>query len=213
MSSKMHKLFNIKIVALFVILFSIVLLSVLYIFIIGRKNDYKIIFSSDTYTMYVGDKIRILYTIIPDDANSSIAWKVVDDSVIDISNDGEIYAKHIGKTKAIASIGTTTATCEVTVVKPIEEKTLSSAEQEFVNAILTVLDEFRNPQSVTVNSVRARDDGTGWDVEVTAENGFGGNSVESYYIDKNYIRKKSKNDVIHDAKYNLENINEAIKDK
>ena len=163
--------------------------------------------------MYVGDKIRILYTIIPDDANSSIAWKVVDDSVIDISNDGEIYAKHIGKTKAIASIGTTTATCEVTVVKPIEEKTLSSAEQEFVNAILTVLDEFRNPQSVTVNSVRDRDDGTGWDVEVTAENGFGGNSVESYYIDKNYIRKKSKNDVIHDAKYNLENINEAIKDK
>ena len=168
-------------------------------------NDYEIILASDIYTMIVGDKVEVLYTIVPADTNAVLSWDVVDEYVANINN-GVICANNAGETKIIASIGASTATSKVIVYER-----LSVDEQKFVEAMLTVLHEFRNPETVSVNAVRARSDGSGWDIEVTAQNGFGGNSIESYYIYKNYIRRKSNNDVIHDKSLNLENINRAIK--
>ena len=168
-------------------------------------NDYEIILASDIYTMNVGDKVEVLYTIVPADTNAVLSWDVVDEYVANINN-GVICANNAGETKIIASIGASTATSKVIVYER-----LSVDEQKFVEAMLTVLHEFRNPETVSVNAVRARSDGSGWDIEVTAQNGFGGNSIESYYIYKNYIRRKSNNDVIHDKSLNLENINRAIK--
>ena len=163
--------------------------------------------------MHVGDEIQILYTLVTNDSNVSLSWDVVDDNLLHVSEDGIIHANCAGETKVMASVGSSMSICTVTVLEQTKYEQLDPTEREFVDTLLTVLDEFRNPDTVSINAVRARRGGTGWDMEVTAQNGFGGNSIESYYLSNNYLRKKSKNDVIHDNTYNLKDINQAIRDK
>lgn len=125
--------------------------------------------------MYVGDEVQILYVLVSDNSNASLSWDVIYDNILDINADGIVHANYAGETKVIASVSSSMSTCTVTVLEQPKYEQLDLVEREFVDALFAVLDEFRNPDTGSISAVRTRRDGSGWDIEVTAQNGFDGN--------------------------------------
>ena len=96
--------------------------------------------------------------------------------------------KLIGQSEGKATIIATTengitAQCAVEVVPKSAYDQLNSSEKQFVTDILPIMSGFKNPASVRFNEVRKMLSGP-YLFEVSAQNGFGGNTVTTYFYDK-----------------------------
>lgn len=147
----------------------------------------QIVFADDN--MGITDRSvsnKIKYTLFPKDASDyGITWTSADESVATVNEKGEVRAKSVGKSVIIATTeNNITAQCSVEVVPRSAYDQLNSIEKLFVVDILPVVRNFKNPASVRFTSVKQLYAGC-YDFEVSAQNGFGGNTVTAYTYDKN----------------------------
>ena len=123
---------------------------------------------------------KIKYTLLPEDASDyGIKWTSADNSVASINENGLVTANVVGKTTIIATTENgVTAQCSLEVVSKSAYDQLSRHEKAFVNAILPIMSNFKNPASVRFTSIHGL--GDYWQFEASAQNGFGGNTLSSY---------------------------------
>ena len=147
----------------------------------------QIIFSSDTIEVTNGDTTVLKYTLLPQDASDyGITWTCTDESVLKIRDVDEV--KLIGQSEGKATIIATTengitAQCAVEVTPKSAYDQLNNSEKQFVTDILPIMSGFKNPSSVRFNTVKKMLTGP-YIFEVSAQNGFGGNTVTTYFYDK-----------------------------
>lgn len=147
----------------------------------------QIIFSSDSIEVENGDTTVLKYTLLPQDASDyGITWTCTDESVLKIRDVDEV--KLIGQSEGKATIIATTengvtAQCTVEVTPKSAYDQLNNSEKQFVTDILPIMNGFKNPSSVRFNTVKKMLIGS-YIFEVSAQNGFGGNTVTTYFYDK-----------------------------
>lgn len=147
----------------------------------------QIVFSSDMIQITNGDTSVLKYTLLPQDASDyGITWTCTDESVLKIRDVDQV--KLIGQSEGKATIIATTengvtAQCAVEVIPKSAYEQLNSNEKQFVDDILPIMSGFKNPASVRFNEVRKMLSGP-YLFEVSAQNGFGGNTVMTYFYDK-----------------------------
>ena len=150
----------------------------------------QIIFAADSIeiTDKTGNNVN-KYTLLPKDASDfGITWTSADESVAVVDNNGEVEAKSEGKTVIIATAENGVSAQYSVEVKPMSVwQQLNADEKAFVNDILPYMNNFKNPESVRFTDVRGYALlGTGannqWTFTVSAQNGFGGNTVSSYML-------------------------------
>lgn len=147
----------------------------------------QIVFSSDMIQVTNGDTSVLKYTLLPQDASDyGITWTCTDESVLKIRDVDQV--KLIGQSEGKATIIATTengvtAQCAVEIIPKSAYEQLNSNEKQFVDDILPIMSGFKNPASVRFNEVRKMLSGP-YLFEVSAQNGFGGNTVMTYFYDK-----------------------------
>ena len=122
------------------------------------------------------------YGLVCKSANSAFA---------SVSESGKVTAKRPGQTTiSLSTPEGVVATCSIEVVmKPAYDR-LSSAEKKFVDTLLKNINQFKNPSSVVVKKIS--ETGGCWEVEIQAQNGFGGNGISGYtlysfgFVEKEY---------------------------
>ena len=154
----------------------------------------QIIFSSDTIEVTDGDTVAVKYTLLPQNASDyGITWTSADETIVKVRDVDEVklIAQSEGNTTIIATTDNgVTAQCAVEVVPKSAYEQLTKDEKEFVNDILPIMSNFKNPASVRFNAIYKLFDGN-YTLDVAAQNGFGGNTVTTYMFDAklNYFLK------------------------
>lgn len=146
----------------------------------------QIVFSTDPIEITKDDTIPVKYTLIPTNAsNYGITWTCADESVAKLKTDNGIELKgwSVGKTTIVASTENGVVfQCAIEVIPKSAYEQLNKVEKQFVDEILLVMNNFKNPSSVQFNSIYKIDDF--YVFEASAQNGFGGNEVSTYLYDK-----------------------------
>ena len=121
----MQKLLN----AIIIILLLSIIGVAIYLLFFNKIEVQRIILDKDMITIYVGDKDKIVSTIVPLEAeNSSIVWRSNSESVAKVNSDGEVVGIGEGETDIIVSAKNekVKATAHIKVmVREIEKITLS----------------------------------------------------------------------------------------
>lgn len=68
-------------------------------------------------TMTVGDKAKLTATVKPTDTTDKVTWKSNNDKIVSVDENGNITALAVGKTEVIATAGSVSAQCTITVAK------------------------------------------------------------------------------------------------
>lgn len=68
-------------------------------------------------TMTVGDKAKLTATVKPADTTDKVTWKSNNDKIVSVDENGNITALAVGKTEVIATAGSVSAQCTITVAK------------------------------------------------------------------------------------------------
>lgn len=68
-------------------------------------------------TMTVGDKAMLTATVKPADTTDKVTWKSNNDKIVSVDENGNITALAVGKTEVIATAGSVSAQCTITVAK------------------------------------------------------------------------------------------------
>lgn len=68
-------------------------------------------------TMTVGDKAKLTATVKPADTTDKVKWKSNNDKIVSVDENGNITALAVGKTEVIATAGSVSAQCTITVAK------------------------------------------------------------------------------------------------
>lgn len=66
-------------------------------------------------TMTVGEKAKLTATVKPDDSTDKVTWKSKNDKIVSVDENGNITALAVGETEVIATAGSVSAVCNVTV--------------------------------------------------------------------------------------------------
>jgi uncharacterized protein YjdB len=76
----------------------------------------SIVLDKDTITMNVGDVCKISATVYPENTtDKTVTWVSSDDSIVKVSDSGEVTGVSKGKATITASCGNVSASCEVEV--------------------------------------------------------------------------------------------------
>ena len=146
----------------------------------------RIVFSTDPIEITKDDTVAVKYTLIPTNASDyGITWTCADESVAKLKTDNGIELKgwSVGKTTIIASTENGVVfQCAIEVIPKSAYEQLNKVEKQFVDEILLVMNNFKNPSSVQFNSIYKVDEF--YVFEASAQNGFGGNAVTTYLYDK-----------------------------
>ena len=139
----------------------------------------QIIFAADSVeiTDKTGNNVN-KYTLLPKDASDyGITWTSADESVAIVNDKGEVEAKSEGKTVIIATAENGVSAQYSVEVTPMSVwQQLTADEKSLVNDVVPAMYYFKNPESVRFTEVRGYSGSHVWSFEVSAQNGFGGNS-------------------------------------
>lgn len=178
----------------------------------------QIVFAADNVeiTNKTGNNVN-KYTLFPKNASDyGIAWTSADESVAIVNDKGEVEAKSEGKTVIIATAESGVSAQYTVVVTPMSVwQQLNAEEKAFVNDVLPIMNNFKNPESVRFTDVRGYAHlGTGadsrWMFTVSAQNGFGGNTVSSYMLWGNVFMEVNELD---GTQYRANLITQAVHEK
>lgn len=138
--------------------------------------------------VHTGSECKICHHTYTDASDYGITWTSADESVAIVNDKGEVEAKSEGKTIIIATAENGVSAQYSVEVTPMSVwQQLTADEKAFVNDVLPYMNNFKNPESVRFTDVRGYAHlGTGansrWMFTVSAQNGFGGNTVSSYML-------------------------------
>lgn len=178
-----------------------------------------IVLSSRASEITESEKIKLEYTLFPENASDfGLSWKSADESIATVDEAGVITAVAPGQTTiSISTKDSVIDTCAVTVSQKSAYERLSQKEQAFVDLAMKYLDTFKNPDSVIIKGIEEATLEHSWAVEVSAQNGFGGNSTTIYMLDDTFGFWNWKSfdidlelEITPDASYDLSLINDAI---
>ena len=144
----------------------------------------NIVLSTNTCEIMEGKESSLRYTLFPEDASDyGLKWKSADEAVATVDETGTITAVSAGQTTiSVSTDEGFVATCSVTVtLKPAYER-LSAEEKEFVDLFLKWITQFKNPESVKVTFIGFGNAEVGWEVTVSAQNGFGATGSSDYLL-------------------------------
>ncbi len=204
---------------------SITLITILTLFvgcgITKITHAETIVLSQNTVTLTEDETVKLTYTVLPNNAECSLSWSSLNTSVASVNN-GIITAVGIGQTNIVVSEANgASAVCNVTVKQKSAYDRLTTDERDFVDTFLKCINSFKNPSSVYIqeikytNSVESWDVLGKWEVYLTAQNGFGGNTAGLYCLSKDGSISKAPLQwkPTGDKKYDIEKINSAIQEK
>ena len=199
----------------------------------GEKANPKvetIVLSQNSVSLTEGDSVILEYSVLPQNATCNISWKSLNTEIAKVDQNGKISAISAGQTNIIATdTSGAGATCSVVVNPQKAYLKLNKYEKEFVDTFAKSLHRFKNPSSVTVKGIQYISTESSWEilgkwqVYVSAQNGFGGNSSTLYMLSKDGNISEAllqyelvggtyvENGIAYG--YNLNLINEALKEK
>lgn len=162
---------------------------------------------------------KLEYTLFPEDAsNCGLTWKSTDEAIATVDESGTITG--ISPGQATISLSTKDGvmdTCTVTVSQKPAYERLSQKERAFVDLALKHLNTFKNPDSVVIKEIEESTLNNTWVVTVSAQNGFGGNSIDTYMLDDTFgfwnwgsLDIDLELEITPDKSYDISLINEAI---
>ena len=177
----------------------------------------QIIFSTDPIEITKDDTIAVKYTLIPQNASDyGITWTCSDESVAKLKTDNgiELTGWSVGKATIVASTESNVVfQCAIEVIPKSAYEQLNDVEKQFVDEILLVMNNFKNPSSVQFNSIYKLDAGF-YVFEASAQNGFGGNSVATYLYDKASNTFMEWDSVVNiGRRLNAKKVTEAVHEK
>ena len=176
------------------------------------KEVTGIVLSTNNVELTEGEETSLSYTLFPEDASDyGLSWLSADPSVATVDSKGKVTAVAPGQTSVTLSTksGVIASATVIVNMKPAYDR-LSDKERAFVDAMLSNITKFKKPDSVKVLAIEFMS-GT-WYVKISATNGFGGSSSSTYWMMKDTMVEWDVS-IKHDSDYDLELINEAIKDK
>ena len=147
----------------------------------------KIILSTNDCEIVVGETYHLTYSIFPDTAeNSGLKWESADETVAVVDEHGIISAISSGQTTiTISSSNGIIESCSVTVLQKTAYDSLSDEEKTFVDCLLKYASSFKNPASISIRAIMDMSlgvDGSAYFVDISAQNGFGGNTVSTFLL-------------------------------
>lgn len=72
-----------------------------------------------TLSLAVGGSVALTATLTPENATDAVVWSSNNTKIAEVSNNGTVTAKALGTATITATVGSYTATCEVTVAVPV----------------------------------------------------------------------------------------------
>lgn len=191
----------------------------------SKKESIKletITFEQESYSVREENSGYLSYTIQPDNAEYNLTWTSSDTSIVTVDY-GKITGVKAGEaTITVSDVNGATASCKVIVISKTAYGRLPKHAQEFVDAFMKCIDDFKNPSSVTIETITCRSNEESWatwgkwEIYVKGENSFGGYSASLYCLfeDGSIVKapiqmKPSYSDYM----YNLDLINEAVQEK
>ncbi len=185
----------------------------------NTRNIQHIVLSSSSCEITVGEIYQVKYIIVPENAtDKDLSWKSVDPQIAAVNSEGVITGISDGNTNIVVSSSQDVfATISVSVRKESAYNRLSEKERKFVDTFLKCIGNFKNPKSVTITYLHNFDVTNSWAISVRAQNGFGGYGETDYRLYRNgelteTVVKHVRSNIGEDANYNLELINEAIRE-
>lgn len=184
------------------------------------NNIDSVILSTNSCEIVRDETLTLAYSTVPENVNTDgLVWASADENVATVDANGMITAKSVGQTTITVSNGKKVfATCSVTVLEKPAYDLLNDKEREFVDAFITKIGAFKNPNSVQIMGIQfipGDDIEDFWTIKVNAQNGFGGTSTSVYFFNKThgFNEVDSLYFTSSDPEYRLDLVNQAIAEK
>ena len=187
----------------------------------GTKKVSSIVMSNSNIEIIIGEEYTLSAVVLPEDAKEAITWKSANESIATIDNTGKVTAVSIGSTTIIVSSKSgISATCAINVIDKSSYDKLGSHEQKFVDVFTKkCLSYFKVPDSVVIREIGEYEGsvatyGDFWLFEASSTNGFGGTTVDTYFLSmdgREFVKYGDK--ILLADDYNCDLITKAIHEK
>lgn len=102
-----------------------------------------------TLSLAVGGSVALTATLTPENATDAVVWSSNNTGIAEVSNNGTVTAKALGTATITATVGSYTATCEVTVAVPVTGVSLDKATMSLTAGSTGTLTATINPENAT----------------------------------------------------------------
>ena len=102
-----------------------------------------------TLSLAVGGSVALTATLTPENATDAVVWSSNNKEIAEVSNNGTVTAKALGTATITATVGSYTATCEVTVAVPVTGVTLDKETMNLTAGSTGTLTATITPENAT----------------------------------------------------------------
>lgn len=102
-----------------------------------------------TLSLAVGGSVALTAALTPENATDAVVWSSNNTEIAEVSNNGTVTAKALGTTTITATVGSYTATCEVTVAVPVTGVTLDKETMNLTAGSTGTLTATITPENAT----------------------------------------------------------------
>lgn len=102
-----------------------------------------------TLSLAVGGSVALTATLTPENATDAVVWSSNNTEIAEVSNNGTVTAKALGTATITATVGSYTATCEVTVAVPVTGVTLDKETMNLTAGSTATLTATITPENAT----------------------------------------------------------------
>lgn len=102
-----------------------------------------------TLSLAVGGSVALTATLTPENATDAVVWSSNKTEIAEVSNNGTVTAKALGTATITATVGSYTATCEVTVAVPVTGVTLDKETMNLTAGSTGTLTATITPENAT----------------------------------------------------------------
>lgn len=102
-----------------------------------------------TLSLAVGGSVALTVTLTPENATDAVVWSSNNAKIAEVSNNGTVTAKALGTATITATVGSYTATCEVTVAVPVTGVTLDKETMNLTAGSTGTLTATITPENAT----------------------------------------------------------------
>ena len=102
-----------------------------------------------TLSLAVGGSVALTATLTPENATDAVVWSSNNTEIAEVSNNGTVTAKALGTATITATVGSYTATCEVTVAVPVTGVSLDKATMSLTAGSTGTLTATITPENAT----------------------------------------------------------------
>ena len=102
-----------------------------------------------TLSLAVGGSVALTAALTPENATDAVVWSSNNTKIAEVSNNGTVTAKALGTATITATVGSYTATCEVTVAVPVTGVTLDKETMNLTAGSTGTLTATITPENAT----------------------------------------------------------------